>query len=419
MRRVAIVGGGIAGLGLAYYLRGNCELTLFEREGRLGGHANTVEVIENGRSLPVDTGFMVFNHATYPNLLRLFNELEVETKKTDMSFSVQHCEQNLEYAGASFDRLFSDRKNLVNLPFWKLLVEINRFNTEANEAVNESRWHELSLNDYASVRGYSDNFVRCYLIPMSAAIWSTPPEKMLQFPAVTLLRFFKNHGLLGVSSQHQWWTVEGGSKQYVEKLVDALDGAVRVRSNVVEVRRQSCGVQVITRDGCPAHFDQVVFACHANEVLEILCEPRELERTLLGAFSYQANNTILHTDPSIMPREKRCWASWNYRLDRRGASTHYWMNNLQNVSKEQNYFVTLNGDHLVDERRVLRRMVYHHPVFNLEAIRAQQKLHLLNENSYQDQVFFCGSYFGYGFHEDALLSSKRLAEVLTTRALCH
>ena len=419
MMRLAIVGSGIAGLGLAYYLRDYFEVTILEKEDRPGGHTNTIQVLEGDKSVSIDTGFMVFNHETYPNLLRLFSELGVPTKKTDMSFSVQNLSRNLEFAGASFNRLFGDRKNLLNLSFWKMLTQIERFNKESVKALLEPRYASMTLRDYVRTRNYGEDFLNSYLIPMSSALWSTSPQKMLDFPAKTLLRFFQNHGLLDVSTQHQWWTVEGGAREYVKRLLATLPDVLRLQKSVIRVSRGPRGVELVTSDNESAIFDKVAFACHADEALEILHAPSEKERSLLEAFSYQQNKTLLHVDTNVMPRQRRCWASWNYRLDERGASTHYWMNSLQNVSDKCDYFVTLNGDHLVQEDKIIKRISYAHPLFDFKAIKAQEQLSALNSCAPNDQIFFCGSYFGYGFHEDALSSSLDLANQLMRTAVCH
>lgn len=420
MSEIAIVGSGIAGLGLAYYLRhGRNRITIYEKEDYLGGHANTVETTEGGRQIPIDTGFMVFNHVTYPLLLALFDELNVPTEKTDMSFSVQHKLAGLEYAGASFNRLFGDRKNIINLRFWRMLSEIDRFNKEALQSILDPFNHSISLADYTRSRGHKEDFVNFYLVPMSSALWSTPPEKMLNFPALTLLRFFKNHGLLGVDTQHQWWTVKGGAREYVKRLVASLQAVPRICSKVVEVRRGTRKVSVTTSDGETRDYDQVALACHADQALHMVADPTPDEARLLSAFSYQENNTILHTDKRVMPSTRRCWASWNYRIDDSGASTHYWMNSLQRVSEKRDYFVTLNGVHLVDRSQILKRLSYHHPLFDLNALRAQSELQVLNERSPGNKIFYCGSYFGYGFHEDALKSAHQLAEVLRGKVLCR
>lgn len=418
MNRLAIIGGGVAGLGLAYKLRHSFDLVLYEKDNRAGGHSHTVDIEEKDRTIPVDTGFMVFNQVTYPHLLQLFKELDVPMKKTDMSFSVQLKGDNLEYSGASFDRLFGDRKNLFSPRFWKFLLEIDRFNKDGLKTEEDLFWSELSLKDYATARNYSQDLVNRYLIPMTGALWSAPPEKMMAFPAITLLRFFRNHGLLATETHHQWWTVDGGARVYVDKILEKLSGAARIGCGAVAVTRDSRAVIVKDSNGDEREFDQVAFACHADEALALLTDPRQEEKDILGAFSYQRNDTIVHTDCSVMPTSKRCWASWNYRIGKDGSSTHYWMNSLQNVSDRENYFVSLNADHLINQKKILKRMVYHHPLFDLPALEAQKRLPELNRNSYKDQIFYCGSYFGFGFHEDALRSSIQLAELLTGSRVC-
>ena len=418
MSGLAIIGAGIAGLGLAYHLRKDFKLTIYEKDHRAGGHAHTVDIRENEQELPIDTGFMVFNHATYPELLKLFNQLRVPMKMTDMSFSVQHKSENVEYSGASFDRLFGQRTNLFNIRFWKFLMEIDRFNKEAAETLSDSESLTLSLKQYVEARSYNPDLLNLYLIPMTGALWSAPPEKMLHFPAITLLRFFRNHGLLGAKTQHQWWTVDGGSKVYVQKILDQLPADIQLGCSAVSVKRGNRKVSVVDSHGQTRDYDHVVFACHADQALSLIESPRAEEREILGAFAYQCNDTVLHSDASVMPQEKRCWASWNYRLDSQGSSTHYWMNSLQDLSKNENYFVTLNGSHFIDSRRIHKRMEYHHPLFDLKALQAQQRLPDLNKNSYREQLFFCGSYFGFGFHEDALRSSVELASLLSGRAAC-
>lgn len=418
MNKLAIIGSGIAGLGLAYRLRNSFDLVLYEKDNRAGGHSHTVDIEEADRTIPVDTGFMVFNQVTYPHLLQLFKELDVPMKKTDMSFSVQLKDDNLEYSGASFDRLFGDRKNILSPRFWKFLLEIDRFNKDGLKTEEDLFWSEMSLKDYATARNYSKDLVNRYLIPMTGALWSAPPEKMMEFPAITLLRFFRNHGLLATETHHQWWTVDGGARVYVDKILGQLGTATKIGCGAIEVTRDSKAVRIKDADGEVREFDQVVFACHADQALNLLKNPREEERDILSAFSYQRNDTTVHTDSFVMPHHKRCWASWNYRLANDGSSTHYWMNSLQNVSDRENYFVSLNADHMIDQKKVLRRMVYHHPLFDLPALEAQKKLPELNRNSYKDQIFYCGSYFGFGFHEDALRSSIQLAELLTGSRVC-
>jgi uncharacterized protein len=420
VKRIAIIGTGIAGLGCAHFLHRRADLALYEKNDYTGGHSNTVTVAEGGRLVPIDTGFMVFNEVTYPNLNRLFRELGVATKPTSMSFSVQHLPTKLEFCGSSLNHLFAQRKNLLRPRFWKLLRQINRFNADALQTLSDPRFQDHTIGQYVNERKYGDDFLNFYLVPMSAAVWSTPPEQMLDFPAVTLLRFFHNHGFLGLHTQHPWLTVVNGAKAYVEKLTAPFRAKIRTRRGAASVRRENGGVKVTDVSGNCEKFDQVILASHADKSLKMLADADDQERSLLGEFQYQPNTALLHTDTSVMPRTKLCWASWNYRIDR-GAdgktspSTIYWMNSLQGVSDRQNYFVSINGENSVNPSRVIKRIQYEHPLFNLGAIRAQSDLPKLNER--MTNVFFCGSYFRYGFHEDAFTSALELCRTLTGERL--
>jgi predicted NAD/FAD-binding protein len=420
VKRVAIIGTGIAGLGCAHFLHRQFDLTLYEKNDYAGGHTNTISVAEENRSVPVDTGFMVFNEVTYPNLTRLFRELGVAVKPAKMSFSVQHLPTGLEFCGTSLNHLFAQRKNLFRPRFWKMILQINRFNSEAIEALSSPKFQNQTLGEYVRERNYGDDFLNFYLVPMSSAVWSTPPELMLDFPAVTLLRFFHNHGFLGLHTQHPWLTVVNGAKFYVEKITAPFREKIQLRRGADDVRRESNGVKVTDVTGQTEKFDHVIFASHADETLKLLADADEQEKKLLGEFKYQQNSALLHTDASVMPRTKLCWASWNYRIDR-GAdgkispSTIYWMNSLQGVSDRRNYFVSINGENSVNPNSILKRIQYEHPVFNLRAIRAQNELPKLNAR--MNNVFFCGSYFRYGFHEDAFTSALDLCRVLTGERL--
>ena len=420
MKRVAIIWTGIAGLGCAHFLHRRCSLTLYEKNNYVGGHTNTVSVAEENRSVPIDTGFMVFNEVTYPNLVKLFRELGVATKPTKMSFSVQHLPTRLEFCGTSLNHIFSQRRNLVRPRFWKMIWQINRFNTEALEALNSAEFNSVTLGDYVRARNYGDDFLNFYLVPMSSAVWSTPPELMLQFPTVALLRFFHNHGFLGLHTQHPWFTVVNGAKSYVEKITAPFRDKIKLSAAAAAVRRENGHVKVTDVSGRIETFDQVIFASHADETLKLLGDADEQEKNLLGEFKYQPNTALLHTDASVMPKTKLAWASWNYRIDRRAdgkisPSTIYWMNSLQGVSDRQNYFVSINGEHSVNPKSVLKRIEYEHPLFSLGAIRAQKNLPRLNER--MTNVYFCGSYFRYGFHEDAFTSALELCRTLTGERL--
>lgn len=418
--KVAIIGTGVAGLGCAHFLQHGHDITLFEQNGHAGGHTNTVDVVEDGRALPVDTGFMVFNHVTYPLLTRLFRELDVETKPTSMSFSVAHLESAIEYNGTSLNHLFGQRRNLLSPRFWRLLLRINRFNAEAVAALEDPRFEKMTLADYVAARGYGEDFLNLYIIPMASAVWSTPPDLMLAFPAITLLRFWHNHGFLGLHTQHPWRTVTNGARSYVAKLTAPFKDRIRLGAPVVRLERGPAAVRVLTATGDAGMFDKVILATHADQALRLLAEPTALERELLGCFHYQPNTATLHTDASLMPRTRMCWASWNYRI-KPGAdggiepSTHYWMNSLQGVSDKTDYFVSINGADEIAEDKVVRRIAYEHPLFDLAALEAQKRLPELNRLSKDQTTYFCGSYFRYGFHEDAFGSAVALCRDLLGR----
>lgn len=422
MKTLAIIGTGIAGLGCAHFLHRRFDITIFEQGAYIGGHTNTVTVPEDDRQIPIDTGFMVFNHVTYPNLTRLFRELDVETKSANMSFSVQHRPTGLEYNGGSLNLLFGRRRNLVSLRYWRMLLQVRRFNTEAIAALVDPKFNEYSLREYVAERGYGDDMLNLYLVPMSSAVWSTPPELMLEFPAITLLRFWHNHGFLGLHTQHPWFTVVNGSKSYVEKVSAPWRDQVKLQSKVTKVTREGQGVDVTLADGSSKTFNKVILACHADQAHRLLGDPSETENRLLQEFRYQPNTATLHTDASVMPQTRRCWASWNYRIDlaRDGKlvpTTHYWMNSLQGVSEKLDYFVSLNShDHIAGDK-VLKRIEYEHPVFNLRAIAAQKELPALNRISAEQTTYYAGAWFKYGFHEDGFTSALECARAVTGEPL--
>jgi len=424
MPSLAIIGSGISGLGAAWFLRHRYDLTIFEAADYIGGHTHTVTVDEEGRAVPIDTGFMVFNHVTYPHLTRLFDTLDVPTKRTDMSFSVQHVPRGLEYRGSSLNTLFAQRRNLFRPSFYRMLLQIDRFNREALAALEDPSLHNLTLDDYVRLRGYGEDFLRLYLLPMSSAVWSTPPAQMRRFPATTLLRFFHNHGFFGLHTQHPWWTVEGGAQEYVRRLTGPFRERIHTSTPVRAVRRLPTGGVEVSTDTATARFDQVIFACHAPAALALLgADATAEERRLLGAFRYQPNRVTLHTSAAVMPRTRLAWSAWNYRLDApAGAaaddndlrvSTHYWMNRLQGVSDRRNYFVTLDGEHLLPPDAILRRFDEEHPLFDVPASQAQPEVPALNAAAIgRTETYFAGAWQRYGFHEDGILSAHTLATLL-------
>ena len=423
MPSLAIIGTGIAGLGCAHFLRHTFDVTLFEQHDYIGGHTNTMTTTEPGTMKPVamDTGFMVYNRVTYPHLTRLFAELGVAVQPTEMSFSVRHANQGLEFAGSSLNHLFAQRRNLLRPRFWRMLSAINRFNREAVAALDDPSVQNETLGDYVRRRGYGSDFFDLYLVPMSSAVWSTPPALMLAFPASTLLRFFHNHGFLGLDTQHPWWTVTGGAKSYVDKITAPWRDRIRIGQPARQIVRTGRGVIVRTAAGTEHTFDRVILASHADQSLQLLAAPTPDEARLLRTFKYQPNVATVHTDTSVMPRRRLAWSSWNYEIvhdpaGRVSTATHYWMNRLQGVSDRENYFVSINRPESIAPDRVVRRIDYEHPLFSLDAVRAQAEIPALNAAARgTTETYFAGAWQRYGFHEDGLLSAVRLSEQLLGR----
>jgi predicted NAD/FAD-binding protein len=413
MERLAIIGTGIAGMGCAHLLQHKYEIRLYEKNNYVGGHTNTVTVQEDGLPVSFDTGFMVFNFQTYPNLCKLFEELKVPVKKTDMSFSVQHLPSRLEYSGSGFNGLFAQRKNLFSPSYIRMLKDVNRFNEKSILIKDDPAYAEVSLRDFIQSFGFGSDMLWKYLIPMSSAVWSTPMDKMLDFPAQTLIRFFYNHGFLGLHTQHQWYTVENGSQSYRERLIQPFKNKISINAAASSVIIGDGKAIVKTVSGGEEAFDKVVLACHANESLQLLQTPTGLQQHLLEPFKYQENIATIHTDETLMPKTKRAWSSWNYRMiEQEGKlipSTIYWMNNLQGLSCKRNYFVSISDPGTVKEEQVVSRITYEHPLFDVPAVKAQKELHLLNK---EGPLYFCGSYFNYGFHEDAYASAVELSKSL-------
>ena len=408
MQKLAIIGTGIAGMGCAHFLHQKYDITLFEALDYVGGHTNTVTIEEEGKRVYIDTGFMVFNYATYPNLCKLFAEIEAPVKKTDMSFSVQYVPSGLEYSGSSVKHLFAQKWNIFNPSFLKMLMQINRFNRESVAILDDPKYIDYSLGRYVKEFGYHDDMVWKYLIPMSSAVWSTPMDQILDFPAVSLIRFFKNHGFLGLDTQHQWYTLHNGSQAYREKLISPFQDQIRVNTKIVSVTRlENEKVLVVTANGVHMEFDKVIMASHADQSYHIVQGKTEDEERLLSKFKYQANKAVLHTDKGQMPKKKLAWSSWNYRVEKEGASTIYWMNKLQCVSEKVDYFVSINPSATLDKRKIIKEIAYEHPLFDVPAMQAQAELYKLNESG---PIYYCGSYFKYGFHEDAYKSAVDLCE---------
>lgn len=413
-QRIAVVGSGISGLSCAWLLSQAHEVTVFEADGRPGGHSHTVEAPGPGGPLPVDTGFIVYNEPAYPNLTALFRHLEVPTQASDMSFSVSLDQGALEYAGTDLGGLFAQRRNLLRPRFWSMLRDLARFYREAPRDAAHAGL--LPLDSYLDQKGYGRAFREDHLYPMAAAIWSTSPARVGAYPTEAFVRFCENHYLLRLSGRPTWRTVSGGSRSYVRRLIQALgEDRVRLDSAVLEVRRVAGpgGIALRTRQGwLDERFDQVVLATHADQALRLLPDAQPQERELLGAFGYSRNHAVLHSDPALMPQRRSVWASWNYLADRArpdALCVSYWMNRLQDIDPRRPLFLTLNPLVAPKPEHLIRTEVYEHPLFDATAIAAQRRLWSLQG---RQGTWFCGAYFGSGFHEDGLQAGLAVAEAL-------
>ena len=420
--RVAVVGSGISGLAAAHALQGHASITLFEADDYFGGHTHTVDVTLSGANGPVrfgvDTGFLVFNERTYPNLIQLFADLKVETAKSDMSFSVQVPRkggEQLEWSGSSLSSVFAQRKNLVNIQFLRMLRDILRFNrvTTALANANADAAMMQPLGDFLAEQKFSIEFRDWYFLPMMGCIWSCPTDQMLQFPVATMIRFCYNHGLIQVTNRPQWWTVKGGAKHYVEKIIAKIPDK-RLNAPVRRIARDSAGVHVTT-DAGTERFDKVVLATHSDQSLSLLQAPSDAERRALCAIRYQPNRAVLHTDTSVLPQKKIAWAAWNYeRAGQTGRESHqvclhYLLNLLQPLPFTQSVVVSLNPLREIARKHIMGEFDYTHPVFDLAAVRAQGEVSTLQG---QNNTYFCGAWTGYGFHEDGLKSGLKAAAQL-------
>ncbi len=404
--RIAIVGSGIAGLTAAWVLRREHEVTVFEANDYVGGHTHTVDVEYAGEHQAIDTGFIVHNDRTYPNLLQLFEQLGVETIPTSMSFSVRCDESGVEYNGTSLNGMFAQRRNLLRPRFHRMLREILRFNREAPRLLSGSD-DSQTVCEYLAEHHYGREFALHYLMPMGAAIWSCPESVFMDFPIRFIAEFYHNHGLLSLTDRPEWRVVAGGSVQYVRRMLDSLGPHIRLSTPVRRVQRAAAGVRVLT-DATDEVFDEVIFACHSDQALRLLEGPDSAESELLGAFPYQANSVILHTDASVLPRRRRAWASWNYRRTAShadGATVSYCMNLLQHLQSDHTWVVSLNQDSLIDPDRIVGRYRYSHPVAKTGRAALQSRHEQFIRRR---RISFCGAWWGNGFHEDGVVSGLRV-----------
>lgn len=425
--KIAIIGGGIAGLGSAYFLYKDYDITIFEKNNYAGGHSYTTTVKEGKREIPIDTAVMIHNEANYPYLCRLLREIDAPTQLITSTIGIQHLPSGLEFAVPGLNRIFAQRKNLLNIPFYLLLKEILRFGSIAKEVLTDKRFASYTVVEYARERKFSDAFLDQYLLPITAALWSADQKLMRVFPIVTLVQYFDNHHILlpplldatGKERRYLWRGFVGGTKVYREKLLSRFPNALRLKTTVKSVRRFPKHVEVVTTKGEKFTFDKVILACHADESLALLSDPTPLETELLSHFYYKKNSVVLHTDKRVMPKNRKAWASFNSRVgvkenDDLYVEQHYYLNLLQNLPTKKDYFMAIGSHQYVDPKKILQKFTYSHPVYSLASAEAQIKLHKLNENG---QTYFCGSYFRFAFHEDALVSALNVVRKITGKKI--
>ncbi len=411
---IAVIGTGIAGLSCAWLLNKSANITLYEANDYIGGHSNTVDIVVGGKTIPVDTGFIVYNPTNYPNLTALFDMLDVPTKGTDMSFSVSLDDGRFEYSGGDGFGLLAQPMNLLRPRFWKMISGILRFYKMSDAFLAESDGEDISLRDLLSRHGFTEAFIKDHLAPMGAAIWSSNCDDILDYPAASFLRFFKNHGLVQLTDRPAWRTVMGGSREYVRRLTAPFGDKIRLSDPVEQVRKLGSKLELITRTGERALYDHVVFACHSDQALRLIDQPDGKAAGALSAMRYSRNQVALHSDISLMPRRKAAWASWNY-IERRdmghtaGPAVSYWMNRLQHLDTDHPVIVTLNPDRDIRRDLVHGWYDYEHPVFDRASHAARQQLWASQGT---DNMWFCGAYLGDGFHEDGIQAGLAVAELL-------
>tara|TARA_B100000686_G_scaffold283274_1_gene306138 strand:+ start:96 stop:1337 length:1242 start_codon:yes stop_codon:yes gene_type:complete len=404
--KLAVIGSGISGLSAAHFLSKKHKVDLFEKEDYFGGHSYTVDIIENNSNeiVSIDLGFIVFNKTNYPNLVNLFNSLQVNYEKSNMSFAVSVKNSNIEYSGVGLKGLFANKSNIFNPNFLRMIREILLFYRMA-EKLNEKNFRSQTLGEFLKSNKMSNYFIRFHIIPMVAAIWSMPTNLAYEMPLKLFINFFKNHGLFKIKKRPQWYTVSGRSKAYVKKILKTINGEYFKNYKIIKVLRNKNNVRLYYGSSNEYfEYDKVVFAVHANEILELINEPTENEKKILKNFKYKKNIGYLHNDECLMPVRKNAWSSWNSILDKDDQKKNcvtYWLNKLQNLKTEKNYFLTLNPFISIQDDKIIKKVVFNHPFYDIKTINAQK---YLSEIQGVNNSYFCGSYFGYGFHEDGLQS---------------
>ncbi len=408
--KIAVIGSGISGLSAAYYLSKKYYVDLYEKEDHFGGHSHTIDIKINNEIIPVDVGFIVFNELTYPNLISFFNEIKIEYEKSNMSFSVSVKDTDIEYSGSGFKGIFSNKKNLLNFQFLKMIYEIiNFYKKVSNEVANKNK--NLTLGEYLSKNNLSNYFINYHIIPMVSSIWSMPYGKAKEMPFKLFVEFFSNHGLFKFKNRPQWFTVKNRSRSYVNRVLKNISGEIYKNYEVKKVIRKNNNIRIMMdSDKEFLEYDHVVMACHADQTLKLI-EPSIKENDLLKNFKYNENQAYLHYDENLMPRNRSAWASWNAisNTDASETCVTYWLNKLQNLQTQTNYFLTLNPISKINKDKIIKTIKFTHPSFNLETYKLQNELKNLQG---KQNTWFCGSYFGYGFHEDGLNSSLELLKLL-------
>ena len=403
--KIAIIGSGISGLTSAYLLNRKHDVTIFEANDYIGGHTHTHNIEIDGSNYSIDTGFIVYNERTYPNFINLLDQLNIERQLSTMGFSVKSASQDYEYAGESLNTLFAKRSNIFRINFWRMLYEMYHFGKKA-DSLGFGLDVSMTLGDYLVDENYSSEFINYFIIPMGAAIWSTPANKVLDMPAYFFIKFFYNHGMLELTNRPNWWVIKNGSSEYIKKITIGFENKIHLSTPVKKVSRVEDGVEIIlSKKDKALKFDSVIFATHSNQALDILGDPSEAEKDILGSIPYQKNNILLHTDSSVLPRRKLAWASWNYQLDSDPNSPvilTYNMNILQTIEANKTFCVTLNDSDSVDKNSILKKITYHHPLFTVNAIEAQKRK---SEISGVNNTYYCGAYWRNGFHEDGVVSA--------------